>query len=166
MKKWIYILATMFFVTTGIGISYYYYVIQDHREEQNKAIAAAKKEYGFNNVQDIEHYYGSYGSYQVIQTNIDQEKMYVFVPVKKGEERTINADEGWNKTKVKQYVTEELHPEKLISIHLGLEKYTTSSNFTPVWEIVYKEDDDTYTFHYIRFSDGSLFKEYRMNQTS
>ncbi|WP_257351794.1 hypothetical protein [Pseudalkalibacillus decolorationis] len=166
MKKWKYVTTVGLLLTITIGVSYYYYVINDQRHEQSEAVTAARKELKLTNIKDIEHYYGSYGSFQVIKASIGENKQYVFVPVKKGEPRTISVNEGWSKEKVKKYVSEELNPDELISIQLGLEKYTKSSTLTPVWEIVFEDGNQSYTFHYIRYADGTFFKEYSMTQAS
>ncbi|MGP4082878.1 hypothetical protein ACTWQL_23675 [Pseudalkalibacillus sp. R45] len=165
MKKTLYILAAFFFVTLVIGVSYYYYVWNDYGKGQQKSVAIAKAEYDVNQVEDIEHYNGSHGAFDVIRAKVDDEDSYVFVPLSdENDFHVLETEDGWNVEKVKQYIQQELNADKVVSIRLGLEKYRETSSFTPVWEIVYKQGGSRYTFHYIRFKDGTFFKAYTMNQ--
>ncbi|MCF6408202.1 hypothetical protein [Pseudalkalibacillus salsuginis] len=165
MKKTFYILGALLFITTALGISYYYYVFNDHGKSQKKSVALAKEQFNITEVNEIEHYNGSHGAFDVIRAKIDKEDSYVFIPLsKENEAKVIKAEDGWNVQKVKQYIQQELDLDNLISIRLGLERYRETSPFTPVWEIVYKKGATRYTFHYIRYSDGTFFKTYTMNQ--
>ncbi len=165
MKKIIYGAGTFFIGTFIIGASYYYYVWNEHGDEQNGSIAYAKEQYDLTEVENTEHYYGSYGAFDVIESKVDGKVRYIFVPLDKdGETRMIEAEDGWSKQQVKRHIEQELNPDQIVSIRLGLEKFKESSSFSPVWEIVYKKDGNAYTFHYIRFEDGTFFKAYKMKQ--
>ncbi|MCF6137546.1 hypothetical protein [Pseudalkalibacillus berkeleyi] len=166
MKRILWLSGIFVLGTFILGISYYYYVWNEHGDEQNKSIAYAKNNYEISDVIEANHYYGSYGAFDVISSTVNGKKTFIFVPLdKKGESVSINAEDGWSKQKVSQYVQQELQPDHLISINLGLEKYKETSSFTPVWEIVYKNKGNQYTFHYIRFDDGTFFKTYKMKQS-
>ncbi|WP_408006500.1 hypothetical protein ACJROX_17580 [Pseudalkalibacillus sp. A8] len=165
MKKTFYILGALLLVTLILGVSFYYYVSNDYGKSQQKSVALAKDRFNITEIKDIEHYYGSHGAFDVIRAKIDEEDSYVFMPLSKEKEaKVIKVEDGWNVQRVKQYIQQELSPDDLISIRLGLEKYRETSAFTPVWEIVYKQGAARYTFHYIRYKDGTFFKTYTMNQ--
>lgn len=165
MKKIVLAIGMFLIGTLILGLSYYYYVWNEHGNEQADSIAYAKEKYEITEVQDTNHYYGSHGAFDVIKSKVDGDVQYIFVPLdEKGESRMVDAEEGWSLQNVKDYVKQEIQPDELVSIRLGLEKFKESSPFTPIWEIVYKKNGNQYTFHYIRYEDGTFFKAYKMKQ--
>ncbi|WP_349407543.1 hypothetical protein [Pseudalkalibacillus sp. SCS-8] len=166
MKKIVYTVGTIIVGTFLLGLTYYYYVWNEHGDEQQNSIAVAEQEYGISEVMDINHYYGSYAAYDVIHAKKEGEERIIFVPLdKNGDLQMIDGKEGWDRNKVKQYVRQELSPDRLVSIRLGLEKFRETSPFIPVWEIVYEDSGSQYTFHYIRYDDGTHFKTYKMKKS-
>lgn len=123
-----------------------------HGHQLNQAAAKAKQQQHLKKVLNVTYYHGT-NAYDVVEgVSRKGKKVYVWVPDGKGKPFVKPVDQGWSKGKVKQYAMSHLHPKKLISIELGAEKNM------PVWEIIYIDQKNRYTFYYLRFGNGEWVK--------
>lgn len=107
-------------------------------------------------VKQVNFYHGT-ESYQVYEGTNDAGKE-VFIWVAKSLDNHIvkGKDSGLTIEEVFLYTEEELRPKEIISIKLGIE------NSVPLYEIIYIDDQDRYSYFYISFKDGSYLKHYNL----
>lgn len=153
MKKWIgVIVIAVLALLVWRSWALYDGIITPHAEEQDQAAAKAKKQYDFKKVFEVSDYHGS-RDYHVIEAINDKgKKVFAWMPDGKGKSFVKAAGDGWSKDKVKQHVEQKLHPKKLIDIQLGVEDQV------PLWEVVYRDQNNRYTFYYLRFEDGVWYR--------
>ncbi|HEX7065684.1 MAG TPA: DUF5590 domain-containing protein [Bacillales bacterium] len=128
--------------------------IQTKRErELTKASQTAMNQYHLKQVLEVSYYHGSHAYHVVKAVNQKGKKIYIWLPEGKGKTITKQVKEGWTKARVKQYTRDQLHPKKLIAIRPGIELNT------PVWEVVFIDQKNRYTFFYLRFDGENWVKK-------
>lgn len=153
MKKWIAVIAVaLVALIVWRGWALYDGIITPHDEVQDQAAAKAKQQYDLKKILEVSDYHGSHYYHVIEATNQKGKKVFAWMPDGKGKPFIKAADEGWNKSKVKQHVKQKLQPKKIIDIQLGIE------DKVPLWEVVYRDQDNRYTFYYMRFKDGVWYR--------
>lgn len=153
MKKWIAVIAAIVLaLLVWRGWAIYDGIVTPHAEEHDQAAVKAQKQYDLKKVMEVSDYHGSHDYHVITAMNKKGKKVFAWMADGKGKSFVKAADKGWSKDKVKQYATNKLHPKKVISIQLGVEDQV------PLWEIVYRDQNNRYTFHYLRFKDGVWYR--------
>lgn len=153
MKKWIWaVIIALFAFIIWQGWTLYDGIMTSHAETKNQAATKAKKQYDLNKVLKVSEYHGSH-AYHVVKAIKKNKKVFIWIPDGKGKSFVKAADKGWSKHKVKKYVKKKLQPKQIIDIHLGVE------DEIPLWEVIYKDENNRYTFYYLRFKDGVWYKK-------
>ncbi|HEU5138907.1 MAG TPA: DUF5590 domain-containing protein [Bacillales bacterium] len=154
MKKWGVIIAVALLVAVIWDAWSLYDGIQTKQErEMAKASETAKSQYHLKQVLDVSYYHGSHAYHVVKAINQKGKTIYIWIPESKGQAIIKQADEGWTKAKVKQYAKDQLNLKKLIAIRPGVELNT------PVWEVVFIDQKNRYTFFYLRFDGENWVKK-------
>ncbi|SDY88433.1 Uncharacterized protein YpmB [Evansella caseinilytica] len=191
MKRWIIAAAVMVFTAFTAFFYYMYNVISEPLgEREQEAVAIAKSETDLDEVTNVDYYHGR-RSFQVIEgLDKDGEEMYVWVEEltehetdendeneeeEAEEEKETDEDEeagdanpqiitrlksdGLTESEVSNIAYSELSIKEIISIRLGI------IGNTPVYEIVYVDEEDRHSFYYITFEDGTYIRHYQFRKT-
>jgi uncharacterized protein YpmB len=160
MKKWLFIsfVVTLFIIWQVI--SYYQKIMEPEFAKQQKAAAIAKETFDLVQISDVEHYFGQSQALQVVTgKTVDGTEQIVWVP-DSGDPLSQEASQGWSKQQVEQFIQDSENPKKIVDIRLGLE-----GKSTPIWEIIYIDQGDRYTYHYLNFNNGTNVQTYRLQST-
>lgn len=145
-------------IILGWGVFYLYTnvsePIQNSEDEALSYLKANATE--FTDMKQVNFYHGS-ESYQVFE-GINEASEEVFIWVAKSLDNHIVKEKGAG-LKIEEvilYTEEELKPKEIISIKLGIE------SSLPLYEIIYIDDQDRYSYYYISFKDGTYLKHYHL----
>ncbi|MGO4888076.1 DUF5590 domain-containing protein [Anaerobacillus sp. MEB173] len=157
MKKWILIIALFLMTLIIWQFSLFYQSIQETKlVTQDEALAIMNEKLNISEVDDVDFYHGT-EAYQIIHAKNDHgEEIIVWVSEDGEQIIKKKVEDGLRIEEVEQFIQDELSPQKIISIRLGME------NHLPVYEIVYIHEDGRYSFHYVTFEDGSFVKRYHL----
>lgn len=159
MKKWGIVIA----VVAAVVIiwetwSLYYGVEKKLDQEFAQASATARQHYHVKKILNVTYYHGT-KAYDVVKAvNQHGKKEFIWIPYGKGKSYVRSARSGWGKGKVIQLVQQQLHPKKLISVRLGIEEHI------PVWEVSYIDQNNRYTFYYLRYDNGEWLKNIHLSK--
>lgn len=111
----------------------------------------------FANLKQVNFYHGT-ESYQVFEgTNAAAKEVFIWITKSLDNQIVMGKNAGLGFAEVTQFVEQELNPKEIISIKLGIE------NSIPLYEIIYIDDQDRYSYYYISFKDGTYLKHYHLN---
>nr|WP_275585067.1 DUF5590 domain-containing protein [Peribacillus deserti] len=120
-----------------------------------KAEAAAKSK-GMTEAESFYLYNGTETYYVAVGNTKDRKKKVFWIPEKKGEEMIImDYSSGKSKSEIMSLVQQELNPDKILSVKLGME------NNVPLWEVVYQNGSKQMNYEYFDFETGEWLKYYR-----
>lgn len=153
MKKWLMILSVVVIITVGVLINIYFKAVGPLKEAQEQAVHKAKTEAGIVSVDEVYVYNGSETSYAVTGINNQKEEIVVFIPEKAGNIIVKKANEGITKNQAIQIVQQEKHPQKIVSVRLGMEKQV------PLWEVHYVSEKSKLNYYYIDYKTGEWLKK-------
>jgi uncharacterized protein YpmB len=166
MKKWLFftmVLLFTFLIWQG------YVFIQNLLEPQNLQAVEAEKiieqAYNVKEIHNIEHYAGLSKEYQVAEVTTESNKrVYIWVSLKDNETYIMNVNDGLKKEEILSKLKAKEEPKEVIRITPGLEG--SKKNRLPVWEVVFIDKKDRYTFYYVNFKTGEYLQSYRLNKES
>jgi uncharacterized protein YpmB len=122
-----------------------------------EALSYLKASAELEEVKQVNFYNGT-ESYQIFEAiNQDEEPVLIWVPNSLDDLIVRQKKTGLAMEEVILFVEKELKPKEIISIKLGME------NLIPLYEIIYKDERDHYSYHYISFKDGTYLKHYHLN---
>ncbi|HET7629295.1 MAG TPA: DUF5590 domain-containing protein [Bacillales bacterium] len=148
MKKWGIILGIAVILAFGLkGWSVYHGVQTKQEAIKRQAIVEAKQEGKIDEVVTVTNYRGTKAYTVIYGKNEHGEEQYVWIPQSEGETIVKPANEGLSREEVVRYARQKLNPKKIIAVRPGVEEQL------PVWEIVFIDQNQRYTFYYLRF-DG------------
>jgi uncharacterized protein YpmB len=164
MKKWILSITILLVcIISWQGYIYFHNVFEPQTVQEKRAVEKIKNTYQIKEISDIKYYPGLSKSYQVAEATTDENsKVYIWVSETDDETFIVDTASGWNKQKVLEKVRSEENPKKIIRITPGLEG--NQSNRRPVWEVVFLDQEERYTFYYLDFIDGNHLQTYRLNK--
>ncbi|WP_227395298.1 cell wall elongation regulator TseB-like domain-containing protein [Jeotgalibacillus aurantiacus] len=155
MKKWILILSSCFAVFLTTLIILFFIARHPLSDQLNQAEEIARSEFNIT-VEDSYHFNGS-EVYSIVKgTDPEGEQLLVFIP--ENDELEIEMrqlDEGIEEEEVLSMLNAEDEPAKILSSKIGFE------SVGPVWEIVYKDQEDTLNYYYVKFDDGEWWRTIR-----
>jgi uncharacterized protein YpmB len=89
----------------------------------------------------------------VIQgNNKKQEKLIAWIPEKGGKIVVLRAEDGITKSEAINTLSNEVSPDQIIDVRLGIEKNNT------LWEVYYRSSNDKINYHYIDFETGEVLR--------
>ncbi|WP_102345806.1 cell wall elongation regulator TseB-like domain-containing protein [Bacillus sp. Marseille-P3661] len=169
MKKWVLIVSVLLIVAIWQATTIYLNTTKYQENAEQKAIEFAKKNSNIDVITDVEYYHGSLAFHVVYGQTETNKDIIIWVPENKDGNILIkNASEGWTKEKVRQHVENQQTPKKIIDIRLGAEAMkdnrTEEIKITPIWEVTYIDQQNRYTYYFLKFIDGSFVKRYSLKQ--
>ena len=155
MKKVVWSMVILLLI--GIGALVYAIYTGDHYKQnvKEKAIATATKTANLTETADFYLYNGNETWYVVTGVDEDGKKIGVWIPENKKEEsKVLPLSEGLTEEEAIKLVKDKKKAKSIIAANLGMEKGT------PLWEIIYKNNDDLYGYYYLNFKSGNLIRHY------
>ncbi|TFE03058.1 hypothetical protein [Jeotgalibacillus salarius] len=153
MKKWMILIGTVIAVFITCFILIFMTAKQQINSDLQKAEAAAETE-GLN-VQNSYHYHGSEVYYVVEGTLEGKDQLFFFPENQEIEPVMIDADSGISESQVLEMLNDDDQPHKILSSKIGMEPVG------PVWEIVYKDEDELLNYYYVKFDSGDWWRTIR-----
>ncbi|MCM3617334.1 DUF5590 domain-containing protein [Sutcliffiella horikoshii] len=153
MKKWIILsIVLVAIIILWQAISIYQTAMSPVKDEMERATEIAKQDAGLITVEEASTYNGTQ-SYIIVQgINGENEKMVAWVNEENEIVHLTKAEDGVPKEDVLNYLQTDREPKEIISITLAMEKNT------PLWEIKFKDNNDQYNLHYIKYDNGEYFQ--------
>ncbi|WP_017755548.1 cell wall elongation regulator TseB-like domain-containing protein [Calidifontibacillus oryziterrae] len=169
MKKWLFFISLLLIFVIWQASYIYMESIGGLKKEEQDAISYAKKHTNLIQATDVEYYHGSSAYYIVYGRSKYNEDLIVWVPASEdGELLTRLVNQGWKKEKVRSHVMESQNPLEIIDIRLGAEvmkdNRTEKTEIIPLWEVTYIDQQNRYTYYFIKFIDGSFVKRYSLKK--
>ncbi|MFZ3588691.1 PepSY domain-containing protein [Bacillus sp. DJP31] len=156
MKKWIFLLIVIVLLTILVGINTYKNAFDYQREQTKKATLVAMKTEPDLEISEVAFYNGT-SSYTIIYGEINHNKRIVCVPTNELEKViVVNPDKGISKEEALKQLQQEQNPLEIKSVNLGIEQNI------PIWEIVYLDQNNRYSYYYVTFKDGQFIKRYTL----
>ncbi|MCT8138930.1 DUF5590 domain-containing protein [Anaerobacillus sp. CMMVII] len=138
------------------GLQFFSNVKDPIREAENSALTFLEENIEISEIVSADFYHGTL-SYQVFRgLTENEEEIIVWVPDTLDSLVVKKSNEGINFNEAFQFTQEELQPKEVISIKLGME------NNIPLYEIIYIDQQNRYSYYYITFKDGSYLKHFHL----
>lgn len=153
MKKWFWIAIIGVIILTGITVKIYLNATEPVADAESRATAIAKEETEITDITEFSLYHGSNAYYVVQGSNKKGEKLIAWIPEKGGKIVVLPADDGITKSEAINTLSNEVSPDQIIDVRLGMEKNN------PLWEIYYRSNNDKINYFYIDFETGEEVRE-------
>ncbi|PLT28362.1 cell wall elongation regulator TseB-like domain-containing protein [Peribacillus deserti] len=155
MKKWIIFSSLAIICLCALSAVVYFKAMEPKRSAFQKAESAAIKK-GLAQAESFYLYNGTETYYVAVGRAKDGKKRVYWIPEKKGKEIiAMDYSSGKSKNDIIRLVNQELKPDKIISVKLGME------NDVPLWEVVYQNGSKQMNYEYFDFESGEWLKYYR-----
>ncbi|MDQ0218957.1 peptidase [Peribacillus cavernae] len=156
MKKWLIVSAIIVVVFIGFTAGAYINALGPKKDAARESFQSARKISGLVTMDEFYIYNGKDSYNVVIGKTKDGEKKVVWLPNdNKKKPVTENYHDGKSEKEILQIAEKQLHPEKIISVKLGME------SSTPLWEVTYLDESNRYNYDYYDFQSGEWLKYYR-----
>ena len=155
MKKWLWIAAIGVIVLIGIAVKIYFNATNPVAEAESRAIKIAKEETEITDITEFSLYHGSKAYYVIQGSNKKGENLIAWIPEKGGKIVVLRAEDGITKSEAINTLSNEVSPEQIIDVRLGIEKNNT------LWEVYYRSSNDKINYHYIDFETGEVLRGIR-----
>ncbi|SHS34223.1 Uncharacterized protein conserved in bacteria [Mycobacteroides abscessus subsp. abscessus] len=153
MKKWFWIAIIGVIILIGITVKIYLNATEPVADAESRATAIAKEETEITDITEFSLYHGSNAYYVVQGSNKEGEKLIAWIPEKGGKIVVLPADDGITKSEAINTLSNEVSPDQIIDVRLGMEKNN------PLWEIYYRSNNDKINYFYIDFETGEEVRE-------
>ena len=153
MKKWVLFISLMIMIAVGSVSMIYLKAVEPVRKAEQRAINIAKEEAGVSKVDKFSIYNGEQTFYILQGENQKGVKLVVWIPEKKGKMVVRKASEGLSKQEATKKVMNEIGPDEIISVKLGIE------NGVPLWEIHSRTQGDLLNYYSVVFETGEWLKK-------
>ncbi len=158
MKKIILFVVLVFLVALAAKSFYFYQsILAPLKTVQQQAVDFAQEQYNIQAVISIDFFHGE-TAYHVIRATIEGEEKIIWISEDFDQTTIRNASEGITEGQVREIVETELKPEKIVSIKLGME------NEIPLYEVVYVDQQNQYSFYYLTFKNGRFLKHFQLEK--
>lgn len=157
MGKLISIVAVIFIVVViWQGVHFFSNVKEPIRQAEEEALTYLKEHIELKEINQTDFYHGT-ESFYVFQ-GIDEvgAELIIWIPSTLDGYFMKSKAEGISFDDALQFTKQELNPKQLISIKLGME------NKVPLYEIIYKDQQDRFSYYFISFKDGSYLKHHHL----
>jgi uncharacterized protein YpmB len=150
------IIIILFVVVVWQGFVFYSQINDPIRQSESEALRYLKENIDIDQIIVSDYYHGT-ESFHVFQiADQDGEEFIVWVPHSLDKYVVKQKNEGISIDEVKQFIERELNPKQLISIKLGME------NSIPLYEIIYKDQQERLSYYFISFKTGTYLKHYHL----
>ncbi|AJD91274.1 hypothetical protein JMA_19570 [Jeotgalibacillus malaysiensis] len=153
MKKWILLLTAVVLVFIICFVLIYFTAKQQVNSELEVAEEAAEAE-GMN-ISDSYHYHGSEAYYVVTGTIDGEEQLYFYPENNELDTVLIPVEGGVQEQQVIEMLNEDDQPQKILSSKIGME------SVGPVWEVIYRDEDELLNYYYVKFESGDWWRTIR-----
>jgi uncharacterized protein YpmB len=153
MKKWFWIAITGITILIGIMIKIYLNATEPIADAKSRATAIVKEKTEITDITEFSLYHGSKAYYVIEGSNKEGEQLIAWVPEKGGKIVVLPAKEGITKSEAINTLSNEVSPDQIIDVRLGIEKNN------PLWEIYYRSSNDKINYYYIDFETGEEVRE-------
>lgn len=166
MKKWLFFTMLLLFgFLIWQGYVFFQNVLEPQKLQADKAANIIKRTYDVKEIHKITNYSGLSKSFQVAEvTTAADQKVYIWVSDNGKETFIMNVKEGLSKEEVLEDLKAKENPKQIIRVTPGLEG--SKNNRLPVWEIVFLDQKNRYTFYYVNLRTGEYLQSYRLNKES
>ena len=157
-KKWILVIVGLVFLAGWQAYYLYNEVNAKPEKKEAEAVEVAKKEENLASIKNVDHFFKNETYYVVEGENEDGRDMIVWV----GEDKKVyseSAKKGLSEGQMIDYVKANHDAKEIIDIRLGME------DEIPLWEVVYLDDQDRYTYYYGYFETGKRYEIYRLKES-
>ncbi|QOY35813.1 DUF5590 domain-containing protein [Anaerobacillus isosaccharinicus] len=157
MGKLIGIVAVILIIVLGWqGVQFFSNVKEPIRQGEMVALNYLKENIELPEIIHTDFYHGT-ESYYVFQ-GIDElgEELIIWISSTLDSYLIKPKNEGISFDDALLFTKQELNPKQLISIKLGME------NKVPLYEIIYKDQQERYSYYFISFKDGSYLKHHHL----
>ncbi|MFZ2584257.1 MAG: DUF5590 domain-containing protein, partial [Trichococcus flocculiformis] len=138
MKKNIIVGAiVILFLMIVSSYTIFYRSQQPMLQAQKEATAIAEENANIQKVQDFYWYNGSETYFTLAGIDGNNEELYVIIKKDGGETTVLNTAEVVTESEAKSITQADKKPERILEARLGIE------NEEPVWEVTYKNANDT-----------------------
>jgi uncharacterized protein YpmB len=156
LKKWITISSILIICFCAVVAGAYIKAMEPKKDASQVAFEKAKQEIGLVKMEEFYLYHGTEAYAVVVGQDENGEKKVIWLPDDKNLKAvSMNYSEGKTKEEIEEIATNQLNPEEIISIELGME------NNVPLWEVTYLDSTNTYNYDYYDFKTGEWLKYYR-----
>lgn len=152
MKKWFWIVTIGVMILIGIVVKIYLNATEPVADAESRALAIAKEETEITDITEFSLYHGSKVYYVVQGKNKKEEKLIAWIPEKGGKIVVLRAEDGITKSEAINTLSNEVSPDQIIDVRLGIEKNNT------LWEVYYRSSNDKINYHYIDFETGEVLR--------
>ena len=122
-------------------------------QAQKDATAIAEENANIQEVQDFYWYNGSETYFTLAGIDGNNEELYVIIKKDGGETTVLNTAEVVTESEAKSITQADKKPERILEARLGIE------NEEPVWEVTYKNANDTIGYYLISAISGKWLKD-------
>ncbi len=156
MKKWLLLFFIFILFLISVGINTYHHAFNYQKSQSNKAILVALETEPDLEVSKVTFYNGN-SSYSLFHGEINNNNRIVCVPNDSMDEVIIfNPENGITAEDAIEILQREQNPLEVKSVTLGIEQNS------PIWEIVYLDQKNRYSYYYVTFKDGQFIKRYTL----
>lgn len=154
MKKWIWIISSIVFMSVAISTVIYTKAREPLKTAIITAEDRAKTEAGIISVEKFYLYHGAKTYYTIIGKDSDGILTAVWIPENKKQELVIKKmSEGISEQEALNKLLQEEAPSEILSVKLGMEKGL------PVWELAYLDEKSNLNYYYIHFESGKWWRK-------
>ncbi|WP_246942122.1 hypothetical protein [Bacillus pinisoli] len=156
MRKWIVFLIVIIIISVWTTIDTYRSAHTYRNQITEKATATVKKQEPGLSVNEVSFYNGT-KAYTIIYGTVDEQEQIFCVPSEQEDEIiVVNPKKGITANEAINILKNDRNPVEIKSINLGIEQNV------PIWEIIYVDQKNRYSYYYVTFKDGEFIKRYTL----
>jgi uncharacterized protein YpmB len=158
MKKWIIFGFVGAILIIWLGIDTYQHANKFRDAQTEKAIELAQKEEPSLEVSNVTYYNGN-DSYTILYGVVGNQKEEQIISIPTNSKKGIikvDPSNGITADEAVSIVKRERNPTLIKSVNFGIEQDV------PIWEVVYIDEKDRYSYYYVTFKDGQFIKRYTL----
>ncbi|KZE66212.1 hypothetical protein AWM68_07530 [Fictibacillus phosphorivorans] len=156
-KKWILVIIGILFLASWQAYYLYSGVQAKPAKKEAEAVEIAKREKNLVSITNVDHFFKNETYYVVEGKNKNGTDMIVWV----GEDEEVTSEiakKGLSEKQILDFVRTNYDAKEIVDSRLGME------DGIPLWEVVYYDDQDRYTYYYGYFETGKRYEIYRLKE--
>lgn len=157
-KKWILVIIGILILASWQAYYLFNGVQAKPGKKEAEAVEIAKREKNLVTITNVDHFFKNETYYVVEGKNENGTDMVVWV----GEDKEVTSEiakKGLSEKQILDFVKTNYDAKKIIDSRLGME------DGIPLWEVVYYDDQDRYTYYYGYFETGKRYEIYRLKES-
>ncbi len=153
--KWSLLIGSLLLLLLLLIMAYFYYsVMQEKTSGYKEAEKRAMEESKMQQIDSIERFHGDEPYFVLSGTDAENNPLFVYVPFDIEQDvRTFKQPTSYTKETVEEDWRKRCETCQLTAITPGI------IEDTPVWEIKFNVNKDTYVYEYIMMDGGTLFEQ-------